>query len=57
MKTTIVVTLLAAALSATGLAAALSATGGISSASAGEPCNPAGNLSFVCGPLNSEDLV
>jgi hypothetical protein len=26
-------------------------------ASAAEPCNPAGNLGFVCGPLNSEDLV
>lgn len=48
MKTTIAITL---------LAAALSATGGISPASAAEPCNPAGNLGFVCGPLNSEDLV
>ncbi|HYZ42814.1 MAG TPA: SMP-30/gluconolactonase/LRE family protein [Stellaceae bacterium] len=27
------------------------------SASAAEPCNPAGKLDFVCGPLNSEDLV
>ncbi len=24
---------------------------------AAEPCNPAGKLDFVCGPLNSEDLV
>jgi hypothetical protein len=26
-------------------------------AAAAEPCNPAGKLDFVCGPLNSEDLV
>ena len=26
-------------------------------ASAAEPCNPAGKLNFVCGPLNAEDLV
>jgi hypothetical protein len=26
-------------------------------ASAAEPCNPAGEVDFVCGPLNSEDLV
>ncbi len=24
---------------------------------AAEPCNPAGKLGFVCGPLNTEDLV
>lgn len=32
-------------------------TGGIRPATAAEPCNPAGKLGFVCGPLNSEDLV
>jgi hypothetical protein len=26
-------------------------------ASAAEPCNPAGKLDFVCGPLNAEDLI
>ncbi len=26
-------------------------------AAAAEPCNPSGKLDFVCGPLNSEDLV
>ena len=33
------------------------AIGGRAPAAAAEPCNPAGNLGFVCGPLNSEDLV
>ena len=36
--------------------AAFAIAGGRPSAAA-EPCNPAGNLGFVCGPLNSEDLV
>ena len=36
--------------------AAVAIAGGRPSAAA-EPCNPAGNLGFVCGPLNSEDLV
>jgi hypothetical protein len=31
--------------------------GSIRPAAATEPCNSAGNLAFVCGPLNSEDLV
>ncbi len=26
-------------------------------AAAAEPCNPAGKLGFICGPLNAEDLV
>jgi sugar lactone lactonase YvrE len=33
------------------------AVAGIGSVAAAEPCNPAGNLGFVCGPLNSEDLI
>ena len=33
------------------------AIGVIGPAAAAEPCNPAGKLDFVCGPLNSEDLV
>ena len=33
------------------------ALGGSGRAAAAEPCNPAGKLDFVCGPLNSEDLV
>jgi hypothetical protein len=33
------------------------ASGGLSPAAADEPCDPVGNLGFVCGPLNSEDLV
>ncbi len=39
------------------LGAAEIAAGGVSPATAAEPCSPAGNLGFVCGPLNSEDLV
>jgi len=35
-------------------AAVLSGSG---RAAAAEPCNPAGKFDFVCGPLNSEDLV
>jgi hypothetical protein len=33
------------------------AIGSSAPAAAAEPCNPAGKLSFICGPLNSEDLV
>ena len=33
------------------------AISGNAPASGAEPCNPAGKLGFVCGPLNSEDLV
>ena len=33
------------------------AIGVVGPAAAAEPCNPAGKLDFVCGPLNSEDLV
>lgn len=44
------------------LAAALFTIGAVAissarPAAAAEPCNPAGNLAFVCGPLNTEDLV
>lgn len=39
------------------LVVAAIAMGGRHSAMAAEPCNPAGKLDFVCGPLNSEDLV
>ena len=39
------------------LFAAAAAIGGGGPATAAEPCNPAGKLDFVCGPLNSEDLV
>lgn len=38
------------------IAAAIS-IGGIVPAAAAEPCSRAGNLDFVCGLLNSEDLV
>jgi hypothetical protein len=31
--------------------------GSAGGAAAAEPCNPVGKLDFVCGPLNSEDLV
>lgn len=31
--------------------------GGSMAAMSAEPCNPAGKLGFVCGPLNAEDLV
>lgn len=30
---------------------------GNAEAKAAEPCNPAGNLGFLCGPLNAEDLL
>jgi hypothetical protein len=33
------------------------AIGDLRPAAAAEPCDPDGNLGFVCGPLNSEDLV
>ena len=33
------------------------ACGNVRPAAAEEPCNPVGRLGFVCGPLNSEDLV
>jgi sugar lactone lactonase YvrE len=33
------------------------ALGGARPAAADEPCNPVDRLNFVCGPLNSEDLV
>ena len=39
------------------LIAGVAAAGASGSAAAAEPCNPAGRLGFVCGPLNSEDLV
>ncbi|MFL5268254.1 MAG: hypothetical protein ACJ8AH_16955 [Stellaceae bacterium] len=39
------------------LAAGVVTIGGNSSATAAEPCNPVGKLHFVCGPMNSEDLV
>jgi hypothetical protein len=39
------------------LAAAAIAVDSIAPAGAAEPCNPVGKLDFVCGPLNSEDLV
>jgi hypothetical protein len=43
---------------AAGLALIVAATVGSVRAKAAEaPCNPVGNLGFVCGPLNSEDLV
>ncbi|HEY3908927.1 MAG TPA: hypothetical protein VGM07_03455 [Stellaceae bacterium] len=48
MKTTIVASL---------LIMVASAFGGSRPAAAAAPCNPAGGLDFVCGPLNSEDLV
>ena len=37
--------------------AAVASLGGSQPAAAAEPCNPVGKLGFVCGPLNSEDLV
>ncbi len=33
------------------------ALGGSRPTAAATPCNAAGKLDFVCGPLNSEDLV
>lgn len=33
------------------------AIGTSTAAAAAEPCNPAGKLDFICGPLNTEDLV
>jgi SMP-30/Gluconolactonase/LRE-like region len=46
-----------ASLAAILLLAAAAVCGGLSPAAAQEPCTPVGNLGFVCGPLNSEDLV
>jgi hypothetical protein len=48
MKTTIAMALLVAAAMALGRSLP---------ANAAEPCNATGDLAFVCGPLNSEDLV
>jgi hypothetical protein len=39
------------------IAAAAAAISGSRPAAAAEPCEPEGKLGFVCGPLNSEDLV
>ncbi len=39
------------------VAAAAAIGGSAPSAAAAEPCTAAGRLGFVCGPLNSEDLV
>jgi hypothetical protein len=35
----------------------MAAAGVVQPAAAEEPCDPVGSLGFVCGPLNSEDLV